>query len=129
MVVEGGLVAPLIREADKKNLVETARYSGELIRKARAGKLNVDDLEGGCITVSNLGSLGVESFIPIVVPGQCSILGIGKITDTCVPSNGEIVSRRLMDMTLSVDHRIVNGAYAARFLDHIKKLLEDPESL
>lgn len=129
MVVEGGLVAPLIKDADTKTLSDIAKYSSELIGRARTHKLSIDDLEGGCITVSNLGSLGVESFIPIVVPGQCSILGIGKIIDTCVPLKKDILIRKMMNMTLSVDHRIVNGAYAARFLDFSKKLLEDPRTL
>jgi len=89
-------------------------------------------LEGGCITVSNLGALGIDNFIPIVVPGQCSILGIGQITDTCVPppdtlrwDNGNILVRKLMNMTLSVDHKVANGAYASQFLDFVRKLLED----
>ena len=89
----------------------------------------MSDLEGGCITVSNLGAFGIESFIPIVVPGQCSILGVGRITDTCVPDNGNILVRRLMNMTLSVDHKVTNGAYAAQFLDLVKKTLENPKEL
>jgi len=83
------------------------------------------DLEGGCITISNLGAFGVESFIPIVVPGQCSIFGIGQIINTAVPDNGGIAIRKIMSMTLSADHRIVNGAYAGRFLDFVRKTLQD----
>ena len=82
-------------------------------------------MEGGCITVSNLGAFGIDNFIPIVVPGQCSILGIGRITDTCVPDDGNISVRKLMNMTLSVDHKVTNGAYAAQFLDFVRKMLED----
>ena len=96
-----------------------------MVEKARADKLDLTDLEGGCITVSNLGAFGIDNFIPIVVPGQCSILGIGRITDTCVPSDGDIAVRKLMNMTLSVDHKVANGAYAAQFLDYTRKLLED----
>ncbi|HDZ69316.1 MAG TPA: hypothetical protein ENH43_02735, partial [Phycisphaerales bacterium] len=99
--------------------------SRALIEKAQSNKLELTDLEGGCITVSNLGAFGIESFIPIVVPGQCSILGIGQITDTCVPDNGGFTVRKLMNMTLSVDHKVANGAYAAQFLDYVKNLLED----
>jgi len=91
--------------------------------------LKPTDLEGGCITVSNLGAAGIDSFIPIVVPGQCSILGIGQITNTCVPDNGNIMVRKLMNMTLSVDHKVANGAYAAQFLDFVRKLLEDTEKV
>jgi pyruvate dehydrogenase E2 component (dihydrolipoamide acetyltransferase) len=127
--VPDGLVAPIVKDAGRKTVVEIARYSQALIEKARNNKLSPDDLDGGCITVSNLGAFGIDSFIPIVVPGQCSILGIGKITDTCVPQDGGILARRVMNMTLSVDHKVTNGAYAAQFLDFVRKLLEDPANL
>ena len=125
ITVPGGLVAPIVKDVNKKDVTQIARDSKALIEKARSNKLAPTDLEGGCITVSNLGAFGIDSFIPIVVPGQCSILGIGRITETCVPDNGNIVTRKLMNMTLSVDHKVTNGAYAAQFLDFIRKLLED----
>jgi pyruvate dehydrogenase E2 component (dihydrolipoamide acetyltransferase) len=123
--VPDGLVAPLVKDVNKKDLRQIARDSQALIERTRSDKLDLSDLEGGCITVSNLGAFGIESFIPIVVPGQCSILGVGRITDTCVPDNGNILIRKLMNMTLSVDHKVTNGAYAAQFLDFVKKMLED----
>jgi pyruvate dehydrogenase E2 component (dihydrolipoamide acetyltransferase) len=123
--VPGGLVAPIVKDVNKKDIKQIARDSQALIEKARNNKLSPEDLEGGCITVSNLGAFGIENFIPIVVPGQCSILGIGKITDTCVPDDGNTLVRKLMNMTLSVDHKVTNGAYAAQFLDFVRKLLED----
>ncbi len=125
IAVPDGLVAPIVKDANKKDVKQIARDSQVLVEKARSNKLALTDLEGGCITVSNLGALGIESFTPIVVPGQCSILGIGKITDTCVPDNGNILVRKLMNMTLSVDHKVANGAYAAQFLDFVRKQLED----
>ncbi len=124
ITVPGGLVAPILKDVNKKDIIQIARDSKALVEKARSNKLAPTDLEGGCITVSNLGAFGIESFIPIVVPGQCSILGIGKITDTCVPESGNIMIRKLMSMTLSVDHKVTNGAYAAQFLDFVRKLLE-----
>lgn len=124
-----GLAAPLVKDADKKSVKQIAEYSKALIERTKADKLSLEDLEGGCITVSNLGGLGVEGFIPIVVPGQCSILGIGRITDTCVPSDGSIFTRKMMNMTLSVDHKVANGAEAAQFLDFVKKQLEHPAEL
>jgi pyruvate dehydrogenase E2 component (dihydrolipoamide acetyltransferase) len=127
--VPDGLVAPLVKDVNRKDVRQVARDSQALIERTRNDKLDLSDLEGGCITVSNLGAFGIESFIPIVVPGQCSILGIGRITDTCVPDNGNILVRRLMNMTLSVDHKVTNGAYAAQFLDFVKKALEDPKAL
>lgn len=124
--VADGLVAPLVKDVNRKDIEQVARDSQALIERARSDKLDLSDLEGGCITVSNLGAFGIESFIPIVVPGQCSILGIGRIAETCVPDNGNILVRKLMNMTLSVDHKVANGAYAAQFLDFVKKMLEDP---
>ncbi len=127
--VPDGLVAPLVKDVNKKDLTQVARDSQALIERTRNDKLDLSDLEGGCITVSNLGAFGIESFIAIVVPGQCTILGIGKITDTCVPDNGNILVRKMMNMTLSVDHKVANGAYAAQFLDFVRNLLEDPTQL
>ena len=125
--VPDGLVAPLVKDVNKKSLKQIARDSQALVERARNDKLDLSDLEGGCTTVSNLGAFGIESFIPIVVPGQCTILGVGRITDTCVPDNGNILVRKLMNMTLSVDHKVANGAYAAQFLDFVRTLLEDPK--
>ncbi|MFC1781710.1 dihydrolipoamide acetyltransferase family protein, partial [Planctomycetota bacterium] len=127
--VGDSLVAPILKDMNKKNLKEIASDSKALIEKARSNKLAPTDLEGGCITVSNLGAFGIDNFIPIVVPGQCSILGVGQITDTCMPSNGNILVRKFMNMTLSVDHKVANGAYAAQFLDYVKKMLEYPSAL
>ena len=127
--VPGGLVAPIVKDVNKKNITQIATYSLALIERAKANKLSPDDVQGGCITVSNLGAFGIDSFIPIVVPGQCSILGIGQISDTCMQDNGNITTRKLMNMTLSVDHKVANGAYAAQFLDMVRKLLEDPSTL
>jgi len=127
--VPDGLVAPILKDVNKKDIKQIARDSQALVERARSNKLAPTDLEGGCITVSNLGAFGIENFIPIVVPGQCSILGIGQITDTCVPDNGNIMVRKLMNMTLSVDHKVANGAYAAQFLDFVRKLLEDTEQV
>jgi len=123
--VEDGLVAPVVKDVNKKDIRKISRDTQTLIQKARADKLELTDLEGGCITVSNLGGFGADAFIPIPVPGQCSILGVGRITDTCVPVEGNLLVRKLMSLTLSVDHKVANGAYAARFLDRIKSLLED----
>jgi pyruvate dehydrogenase E2 component (dihydrolipoamide acetyltransferase) len=123
--VADALVAPVVKGVDKKNLARIAQDSKALIKKARGNQLEPADLEGGCITVSNLGAFGAESNTAIVVPGQCSILGIGRIAESCVPNSAGVAVRMLMNLTLSVDHRIANGAYAAQFLDFAKRLLED----
>jgi pyruvate dehydrogenase E2 component (dihydrolipoamide acetyltransferase) len=124
-----GLIAPIVKDPDKKTIPEIAHYSRQLVERTKNNQLTLEDLEGGCITVSNLGVFGVDSFIPIVVPGQCSILGIGKIVDVCVPAGDSpdtLGVREMMNMTLSVDHKVANGGYAAQFLDFVKKTLEDP---
>ncbi len=123
--VPDGLVAPILKDVNKKDVKQIASDALALVGRARSNKLAPTDVEGGCITVSNLGAFGIDNFIPIVVPGQCSILGIGQISDTCVPDNGNIMVRKLMNMTLSIDHKVANGAYAAQFLDFVRKLLED----
>ena len=120
-----GLIVPVVKDAPKKDVKQIAADTQTLIEKARNEKLLLTDLEGACITVSNLGGLGVESFTAIVIPGQCSILGVGRITDTCVPDNDGFAVRKLMSLTLSVDHKVANGAYAGQFLDFVRKLLED----
>ena len=124
-----GLVAPIIPDCGTKSVHAIAAYCKGLIERTRSNKLSLDDLQGGCITVSNLGGFGIDSFIPIVVPGQTSILGVGAIADTAVPSDGNLLVRKLMNLTLSVDHKVVNGAEAAQFLDFVKKHLEHPEGL
>ena len=123
-----GVVAPIVRDVNKKDVIQIARDTKALIEKARNNKLTPADLKGGCITISNLGAFGIESNIAIVVPGQCSILGVGRITETCVPENAGITVRKLMSLTLSVDHKVTGGAYAAQFLDFLRKLLEDTSS-
>jgi len=124
-----GLVAPVVKDAAGMSLREISAACRGLIERARADKLSLDDLTGGCITVSNLGGFGIDSFIPIVVPGQTSILGVGRIRELCVPSDGNLLVRKMMHLNLSVDHKVANGADAAQFLDFVKKTLEHPAGL
>ncbi|MBN2455339.1 MAG: 2-oxo acid dehydrogenase subunit E2 [Sedimentisphaerales bacterium] len=120
-----GLIVPVVKNAQTKNIRQIAADTRVLIDKAQREKLLLTDLEGACITVSNLGGFGIDSFIPIVIPGQCSILGVGRIAEACLPQVKDIAIRKLMTMTLSVDHKVANGAYAAQFLDFVSKFLED----
>jgi pyruvate dehydrogenase E2 component (dihydrolipoamide acetyltransferase) len=124
MEVAGGAVAPVIKRADKKTIHEIAAERAVFAEKASKGKFSMGDLEGACISISNMGPCGVEMFIPVVIPGQCSIIGVGKMTDTCVPIKKQVEIRKIMKMSISVDHRVANGANAAQFLDYIKKTLE-----
>ena len=123
-----GIIVPVVKNADKKKLKQIAADTRVLIEKAQNEKLQLTDLEGACITVSNLGGFGIESFIPIAIPSQCSILGVGRITDTCIPDNDGFAVRKLISLTLSVDHKVANGVYASQFLDFVRKLLENASS-
>jgi pyruvate dehydrogenase E2 component (dihydrolipoamide acetyltransferase) len=129
VAVKEGTVFAVVKDVDKKNLTQIAKHRTDLVKRAESGSLTPDDIEGGCITISNLGKLGIDSFIPIVLPGQCSILGAGQIADTCVSQDGKMSIRKLAKMTLAVDHKVANGAEAAQFLSCVGKLLEDPKKL
>jgi pyruvate dehydrogenase E2 component (dihydrolipoamide acetyltransferase) len=124
VALEEGLVVPVIRNADRLSLTELAKQSRELADKAQNKKLFPLDYEGGTFTVSNLGMLGVDSFIAIINPPQCAILAIGRVAPRVVTDGDSIEIKAMMTATLSADHRVVDGASAARFLQRVKKLLE-----
>lgn len=126
---EEGVVAPVVKDCGNKTLAQISERIDELVERTRADKLVLEDLSGGCMSVSNLGAFGVDSFIPIVIPGQSTILGVGTIQDVVLPVDGEPTVRKIMNLTLSVDHKVINGAEAAQFLDFVKKLLEHPDEL
>lgn len=127
VAVEEGLVVPVIRNADRLDLASLARQSTGLVEKVQQKKLIPLDYEGGTFTVTNLGMFGVDSFSAIINPPQCAILAVGRVAPRVVPHNGNVEVRSIMTMTLSADHRIVDGVVAARFLEAIKGLLESPE--
>lgn len=129
IAAEHGLVAPVLRAVDQRTLPQITDAVADLFKRAQQNALRPEDLQGGCLTISNLGGCGIDSFIPIVIPGQTSILGVGRISEQCVPDNDRVRIRKFMTLTLSVDHRLVNGADAAQFLDYIKKQLEHPQAL
>ena len=121
-----GLVAAVIRDADRKSLGDLTRAARDLADRARAGRLNPDDMADGTFTVSNLGGLGVEGFTPIVNQPQAGILGVGRIMDKPVVLNGGIHIRSMVTLSLVFDHRLIDGAPAAKFLAKVKALLEQP---
>ena len=121
-----GLVAAVIRDADKKSLGDLARIARDLAERARAGRLSPDDMADGTFTVTNLGGLGVESFTPIINQPQAGILGIGKIMEKPVVLGGGIHVRFMLTLCLVFDHRLLDGAPAAKFLAKVKELLEKP---
>jgi pyruvate dehydrogenase E2 component (dihydrolipoamide acetyltransferase) len=126
VATERGLVVPVIRECELKSLVQIAADRGGLVTRAREAKLSNEDLEGGTFTISNLGMYGVEQFIAVLNPPQAAILAVGAIEERAVAREGEVVVRPLMSMTLTCDHRAVDGAKAAEFLRELKMLLEEP---
>lgn len=127
VALEEGLVVPVIRNADQLSLSDLAQQSRQLIEKAQKKKLLPLDCEGGTFTVSNLGMLGVDSFIAIINPPQCAILAVGRVAPRAVADEVGIAVRSMMTAALSADHRIVDGAIAARFLADIKRRLENPD--
>ncbi len=122
-----GLVAAVIKDTDRKSLGDLARAARDLADRARAGKLTPDDMADGTFTVTNLGGVGVEYFTPIINPPQAGILGVGKIQEKPVVLGGGIHIRSMMTLSLVFDHRLIDGAPAAKFLTKVKELLEQPE--
>jgi pyruvate dehydrogenase E2 component (dihydrolipoamide acetyltransferase) len=127
VAVEDGLVVPVIRNADRLSLLQLAQQSRELAEKAQRKRLLPADYEGGTFTVSNLGMFGVESFVAIINPPQCAILAVGRVAPRVVPDGEKIAVRSMMTMTLSADHRIVDGVIGAKFLQEVKRSLENPD--
>jgi pyruvate dehydrogenase E2 component (dihydrolipoamide acetyltransferase) len=129
VALEDGLIPPVLRDADKKTLKRIAAESRALTERARANKLRSDDLGGGTFTVSNLGMFDVDEFIAIINPPEAAILAVGAVTRRPVAAAGEVRMSSLMKTTLSVDHRVADGAQAGRFMQEFKKLLENPINL
>jgi len=124
--VEDGLLVPVVRNADRKTLAEIALEVERLAEKVRKGELSGKELAGGTFTISNLGMYGVDIFIPIINPPECAILGIGKISKKPVVVNDRVEIRSTISLSLSFDHRIIDGAIAAKFLQTLKDKLENP---
>ena len=126
IAVEDGLVTPVIKEAESKSLLAISKAVKDFAVRARDKKLKPNEFDGGTITVSNLGAWGIESFDAIVNPPQAAILSVGAAVEKPVVKNGEIVPGLRMNIGLSCDHRVVDGAVGAAFLAEVKKLLEQP---
>jgi pyruvate dehydrogenase E2 component (dihydrolipoamide acetyltransferase) len=127
VALDEGLVVPVIRNADRLGLAELAGQTRNLAEKAQNKKLLPRDYEGGTFTASNLGMLGVDSFTAIINPPQCAILAVGRVAPRVAAEDGMVAIKSFMTATLSADHRVVDGAIAARFLTRIKRYLESAE--
>ena len=119
---------PVLKRADQRSLPQISEALASLVQKARTKKLGVEDLTGGTFTITNMGMLGIERFDAIINPPESAILSTGKIVEKVVVINGGIHIRPRMDLTLSVDHRVLDGADGARFLVRIKEMIENPQS-
>ena len=129
VTVEGGLITPILRHADYKNLGEIAVEVKELAARAREGKLQPEEYKGGSFTVSNLGMYGVSDFCAILNPPQAAILAVGGIEECPRVKKGSVVVGKKMHLVLSVDHRVIDGSAAAQCLKSIQKYLENPALL
>jgi pyruvate dehydrogenase E2 component (dihydrolipoamide acetyltransferase) len=126
IAVDDGLVTPVIKEAESKSLLEISRAVKDFATRAKDKKLRPDEFDGGTITVSNLGAWGIESFDAIINPPQAAILSVGAAIEKPVVKNGQIVAGLRMNLGLSCDHRVVDGAVGAGFLAEVRKLIEQP---
>jgi pyruvate dehydrogenase E2 component (dihydrolipoamide acetyltransferase) len=129
VAVEDGLLVPVIHHADEMNLSQLASRRSELISRAKAGKFSPDDLSGGTFTISNLGMYGVDAFNAIINPPQAAILAVSRIAERVVPVNGQPAVRPMVTFNLSCDHRVVDGARGAEFLQALADLVEEPLQL
>ncbi len=124
--VPGGLVVPVVRNTDKISMADLSKETKRLIQKASDGELTGDDMSGGTFTVSNIGSKGVDMFTPIINGSQAAILGVGRVQEKPVVVNGAIEIRPMMVLSLTADHRLIDGSPAADFLGVIKRVMEKP---
>jgi pyruvate dehydrogenase E2 component (dihydrolipoyllysine-residue acetyltransferase) len=126
VAVPNGLVVPVIQGCERKTIAEIAAARAELVDRARSGKLQQGDLDGGTFTISNLGMFGIERFIAVLNPPQAAILAVGSTEEKPVVVDGEVVVRPRLELTLTCDHRAIDGATGAQFLGDVKAFLEEP---
>ncbi|PLR81295.1 branched-chain alpha-keto acid dehydrogenase subunit E2 [Bacillus canaveralius] len=129
VALETGLVVPVIRHAEKCTIRQLSKASKELARRARAGRLSSEEMQGSTFTISNLGAYGVEHFTPILNPPETGILGVGAVFDTPVYLGDELKRRSILPLSLTFDHRVLDGAPASAFLQTLKRYLEEPMTM
>ncbi|MBK0869162.1 2-oxo acid dehydrogenase subunit E2 [Saccharopolyspora sp. HNM0986] len=126
VAIDDGLVVPVIRDTDRKSVSEIATEGREKAGRAREGKLKLDEMSGGTFTISNLGMFGIEQFSAVINPPEAAILAVGAAKEELQLVDGEVVARKILRVTLSADHRAIDGAVGAAFLQQLTALLEDP---
>jgi pyruvate dehydrogenase E2 component (dihydrolipoamide acetyltransferase) len=127
--VEEGLLVPVVRNADEKSVHQIAAESARLVERVRSGEFGVDQVSGGTFTVTSLGGQGIDAFTPIINPPEVAILGIGRIVEQPVRDGDHLVWRKVMTLSLTIDHRVVDGSPGAAFLATVVALLGDPSQL
>jgi pyruvate dehydrogenase E2 component (dihydrolipoamide acetyltransferase) len=126
VALNDGLIVPVLRNADRLTLREISERVQDLAQRARENALDVDEVTGGSLTITNLGTFGIDAFTPIINPPEVAILGVGRIVQELAMVNGQVTARDRMTLSLTVDHRIVDGAPGAQFLQTLVQLLEHP---
>jgi pyruvate dehydrogenase E2 component (dihydrolipoamide acetyltransferase) len=129
VAIEDGLITPVVRDADLKGLSAISAEARDLAERARKRSLKPQEYTGGSLTVSNLGMYGINEFIAVINPPQAAILAVGAVADKAVVRDGQLVARKIMTVTLSGDHRVIDGAIGAEYLRELKNLLEHPMRL
>ena len=124
-----GLIAPVIKDADKKTLFQIASAVAELADKAKSGRLAFSETEGGCFSVTNLGQLGGTGFTPTINAPEVAVLGVGRAARKMVDVNGDFAARLMLPLTLAYDHRVIDGAVGGRFMGFLREKLAEPGDL
>ncbi|MFS8563727.1 MAG: pyruvate dehydrogenase complex dihydrolipoamide acetyltransferase [Rhabdochlamydiaceae bacterium] len=127
--LDDGLITPIVRYADYKNLGQISQEVKLLAKKAKEGKLQLEEYTGGSFTISNSGMLGISHFVAVINPPQAAILAVGGIEDKAVVEDGEVIAGKVMTLTLSADHRVIDGLAGAKFLKTVQQFLENPAML
>ncbi len=126
VALEQGLITVVVADADRKPLAQIAREAKDIVNRAKNGKARPEEMQGSTFTVSNLGMFDVDEFVAIINPPEAAILAVGSVRDVPVVKNGQVVPGKTMKVTISADHRVTDGAEAAKFLQEVKKNLEEP---
>ncbi|EWM19171.1 dihydrolipoamide acetyltransferase family protein [Kutzneria sp. 744] len=126
VALDDGLIVPVIHNADAKTLSQISREAHDLAERARAGRLSLNEITGGTFTISNLGMYGIDQFTAVINPPEAAILAVGAANPGPIVRDGQLVAGTTMTLTLSIDHRVLDGATAARFLADLTALLEHP---
>ncbi|MDI6707064.1 MAG: dihydrolipoamide acetyltransferase family protein [Bacillota bacterium] len=129
VALDGGLIVPNVKAAQTKSLLEIAAETDQLVEKAKNNRLTKDEISGGTFTVTNLGMFGITTFTPIINQPESAILGVNAMVDRPVVVNGEVVVRPIMNLSLTIDHRMIDGADGAKFLARVKEIMENPALL